>query len=170
VGLAGEWRESSHGFLIAAIAAWLAWRALGQQPAPTSKPAWWMLIAVAGVSFLWFFLRAATVSVLEQSAATVLIWATATAVLGWQRGRALIFPVGYLMFAISIWDALVPVLQPLTATAAGAACQLLGIPTYLDGNIVQIPNGVFEIEEGCAGRRYFISAIALAALYAHLEY
>jgi len=170
VGLVGEWQQSSHGFLVAPIVVWLAWRALGQQPAHQSGPAWWMLIAVALVSFLWFFFRAATVSVLEQTAATLLIWTTATAVLGWQRGRALIFPVGYLIIAIPIWDALVPVLQPLTSAAAGVACQLLGIPIFLDGNTVHIPNGVFEIEEGCAGRRYFVSAIAIAALYAHLEY
>jgi exosortase A len=173
VGLVSDWRDpegASHGFLVAPIAAWLAWRALGQQPQTETRPAWWMLIAVAAVSFFWFFFRAATVSVLEQTAAIVLIWTTATAVLGWQRGRALLFPIGYLLVAIPVWDALVPVLQPFTSAAAGTACQLLGIPTYLDGNIVHIPNGVFEIEEGCAGVRFFVAAVAIAALYAHLEY
>jgi len=161
---------SSHGFLVAAIAIWLAWRALASQPARAAEPAWWMLLPTAAASFLWLFFRAATVSVLEETAATILIWTSAASVLGWQRGRALLFPVGYLFVVIPVWDALIPILQPLTTAAAGGVCQLLGIPTYLEGNTVHIPNGVFEIEEGCAGLRYFVSAVAIAALYAHLEY
>jgi len=173
VGLLWVWRHVSgysHGLLVAPIAAWLAWRALTQRPARRSRPAWWMLVAVAVVSFAWLFFRLATVRVLEQSAATVLLWTAATAVLGWAWARALLFPIAFLFFALPIWDALVPVLQPLTVAAAGTMCQLIGIPTYLEGNIVNIPNGTFAIEGGCAGAHYFAAAMTVAALYAHLEY
>lgn len=173
VGLWGVWRHVpgySHGLLVAPIAVWLAWRALAERPARRLSPAWWMLVAVAAVSFAWLFFRMATVRVLEQGAAIVLLWAAATAVSGWGWGRALLFPVAYLFFAIPIWDALVPVLQPLTVAAAGALCQLLGIPAYLEGNVVNIPDGAFVIEEGCAGTHYFVASLAVAVLYARLEY
>lgn len=168
-----SWRGpdgASHGFLVAPLAVWLAWRALTAPNAPPARPGWWLLLPTAAVSFLCVFFRAATVSVLEQGAAAILVWIAATALLGWRTGRALLFPIWYLFVAIPIWEALVPVLQPLTTAAAGSASQLIGIPTYIEGNIVHIPEGVFEIEEGCAGLRYFVSAIAIAALYAHLEY
>jgi EpsI family protein len=161
---------ASQGFLVVPIAFWLSYRALASEPAQTADPAWWWLLPTALVSFTWLFWHAATVTVLEQAAATILIWTAAASVLGWRHGRALLFPVGYVFIAIHVWDALLPVLQPLTAAAAGLLSGLLGIPTYLEGNLVHIPNGTFEIEEGCAGLRYFVSAIAIAALYAHLEY
>jgi EpsI family protein len=161
---------ASQGFLIVPIAFWLSHRALASEPAQTADPAWWWLLPTALVSFTWLFWHAATVTVLEQAAATILIWTAAASVLGWRHGRALLFPVGYVFVAIHVWDALLPVLQPLTAAAAGFLSGLLGIPTHLEGNLVHIPNGTFEIEEGCAGLRYFVSAIAIAALYAHLEY
>ncbi len=173
VGLVGVWERQfgySHGFLVAPIAAWLAWRALRLRASDRPVPLPWMLLVVAATSFLWYFFRVASVRTLEQVAATALLWTAATTVLGWRWGRHLLFPIGYLLFAIPIWEALVPVLQPLTTSAVGALCEVLGIPTHLDGNIVHIPNGVFAISEGCAGNHYFVAAITLAALYGHLEY
>lgn len=173
VGLSGVWRNVSgysHGLLVAPIAVWLAWRALAERRPGGLSPAWGMLVAVAVASFAWLFFRLATVRVLEQSAATVLLWTAATVVLGWRWARPLLFPIAFLFFAIPLWDVLVVVLQPLTVAAAGTMLQILGIPTYLEGNVVNIPNGTFVIEGGCAGTHYFGAAMTLAALYAHLEY
>ena len=173
VELVHVWRHQfgySHGLLVAPIVVWLAWRALGLHGSDRPVPLPWMLLAVAATSFLWYFFRVASVRTLEQVTATALLWTAATTVLGWRWGRHLLFPIGYLLFAIPIWEALVPVLQPLTSAAAGTLCELVGIPTHLDGNVVHIPNGVFSISEGCAGTHYFVASITLAALYAHLEY
>lgn len=172
-GLVRVWLHQfgySHGLLVAPISVWLAWRALGQGPSDRPVPAAAILGAVALTSFLWFLCRQASIRTLEELMALALLWTTLAAVLGWRWGRQLLFPVGYLLFAIPIWEALVPLLQPLTSLAASTICQFLGIPTYLDGNVVHIPNGVFAIAEGCAGNHYFISAITLAALYGYLEY
>jgi exosortase A len=172
-GLLDVWSNQfgySHGFLVAPIAAWLSWRTLYLNPQRPLNPAAGMLVVVAAASFVWFFFRMASVRTLEQVAATALLWTAATAVLGWRWGRALLFPIGYLLFAIPIWQALVPVLQPMTSAAAGALCEALGIPTHLDGNVVHIPNGVFAIETGCAGSHYLVASITLAALYGYLEY
>jgi exosortase A len=173
VGLAGVWDRQfgySHGFLVAPISAWLAWRALNREADRPVVPAPVILAPVALTSSLWLFARLASVRTLEQLAAIVLLWTAATAVMGWRWGRILLFPLGYLLFAVPVWEALVPVLQPMTTVAAGALCDLIGIPTHLDGNIVHIPNGSFAISEGCAGNHYFVASVTLAALYGHLEY
>jgi len=173
VGLVGVWSHQfgySHGFLVAPIAIWLVWRALHRSAARLVVPATSMLGVVGLLSFLWLFLLLASIRTLEEAVAAGLLWTTATAVLGWRLGKALLFPIGYLLFAIPIWEGLAPVLQPLTSTAAATICQVLSIPTHLEGNVVHIPNGVFSIAEGCAGSHYFLSAITLAALYGHLEY
>jgi EpsI family protein len=47
--------------------------------------------------------------------------------------------------------------------------RLSGIPAFVEGNIVHIPEGVFAIEAGCNGMHFFIVAVSIAALYGEIH-
>jgi exosortase/archaeosortase family protein len=44
-----------------------------------------------------------------------------------------------------------------------------GVPTYVEGNFVTIPAGVFEIAGGCSGLRYMIVSLAIGSLFVFLN-
>jgi EpsI family protein len=47
---------------------------------------------------------------------------------------------------------------------------MLGIPVFIDGIMLSIPTGSFEISEACAGLRFMIAIFALGLVYAQLVY
>ena len=48
--------------------------------------------------------------------------------------------------------------------------QLLGIPVFADGFIIQIPEGTFEVAEACAGLRFLIASIVFGCFFATVVY
>ena len=89
--------------------------------------------------------------------------------LGWRVYRALFFPLGYLIFAIPVWEVFVPFLRDHTALMVYRIVQGVGIPIFLEGRYLEIPNGVFEIADVCAGLRFLLAGLSVAALYAYIS-
>jgi exosortase A len=170
--LAARWVQWSygydHGWMIAALSAWLVWRE--RNVLATGRPFWPGLILLAGVAAGWLLARAADVGIGQEILLPVLLWGTALTVFGPAAARALAFPLGFLYFAIPIWDFVNPFLQAATTAVVGALLALTGVTSLVEGNIVTIPAGRFEIAGGCAGVAFFMTAGALAALYGHLQY
>ena len=170
--LAARWMEWSlgydHGWLIAALSAWLVWRE--RDVLAVGRPCWPGLVLVAGAAMAWLVARAADVGIGQQLLLPVLLWSAALTVLGPVAARALAFPIGFLYFAVPVWDVLNPFLQAATTAAAGVLLDLTDISALIEGNDVTIPAGRFVIATGCAGQAFFMTAGALAALYGHLHY
>ncbi|HEY9041787.1 MAG TPA: exosortase [Rheinheimera sp.] len=82
---------------------------------------------------------------------------------------ALVVPLALLWFISPVWGSLTGPLQYISVVITKFIMQLTHIPVYVDGNFVQIPQGVFEIAEGCSGLRYFIVSLALSTLLCHLH-
>ncbi|HEX2942038.1 MAG TPA: archaeosortase/exosortase family protein, partial [Rhodopila sp.] len=45
-----------------------------------------------------------------------------------------------------------------------------GVPAYIDGYVIEIPQGTFYVAEACAGLRFLIASIAFGFLYALLMF
>lgn len=165
----GEWTFGyDHGWLIAALSAWLAWR---ERDALAAARPWWPgLVLVAATAAAWLVARAGDVALGQHVVLPVLLWSVALAALGPAAARALAFPLGFLYFAIPVWDFVTPFLQAATTAVSGALVAASGVPALIEGNFVTIPAGHFEIAAGCAGSAFFMTAGALAALYGHLHY
>ena len=82
---------------------------------------------------------------------------------------ALVVPLALLWFISPVWGSLTAPLQYISVVITKFIMQLTHIPVYVDGNFIQIPQGVFEIAEGCSGLRYFIVSLALSTLLCHLH-
>jgi EpsI family protein len=178
VSLATLWADSqtesyTHGFLIAAVAAWLLWRRAPQFAALTrAPPRGWRpagLLLLAGSALAWQFALRAGIQVAYLSLLPVLLAAGVALLLGPRALRAAAFPLGFLDFAMPVWDYVNPVLHWLTIHVVRFALRLAGIPSFFSGDLVQIPAGMFEIQGGCSGLHYLIVGLAIAVLLGELR-
>ena len=134
------------------------------------QPAWWPLLLLPAASALWFVAALLDVLEAEQLSVVLLFEILLLAILGWQMFRALLAPLLFLFFLVPFGAFLVPALQVFTAKFSVLGLQLLGIPVFADGFIIQIPEGTFEVAEACAGLRFLIASIVFGCFFATVVY
>jgi exosortase A len=92
------------------------------------------------------------------------------AILGKRLWWALAGPLLYLYFLVPFGEFLTPRLQDVTTLFIRRGLEILGVPAYIDGYIIEIPQGTFFVAEACAGLRFLIASAAFGCLYALLMY
>ena len=164
----------THGLLVAALSLWLLWRSGSRTTAAVPVPRipgglglWvgvlcllvlgWQLAFRAGIQLGYLVLL------------PPLIWCAVRVSLGATAAWRAAFPLGFLYFAIPVWDYLGPPLHFGTIHAVRLMLRAVGIPAYFSGDTVHIPSGVFAIEGGCNGLHFFIVALAVAALLGEIR-
>ena len=170
----GEWSSSSgalsHGYLVAAMSVYLFFREIPRAASLPVAPLWWALPILLGLSVLWLLGVVATV-VAVQSVVLPAILITAIAfAFGLPVARRFAFPVLFIYFAIPAVEHLQFIFQAITVAAVSLLIRLADIPALVQGNLVFIPQGTFEIAGGCAGLSFVVAGLSLAVFYAHLYY
>lgn len=169
VSLLHRWEPSSntaygHGYVVLAISLWLLisnryrWRHL------TPKPSIGAAILLIPVAVIWLVMLRAAIESGHQVLIPVLIWLAICAALGPAIAVRNLLPVGYLYFALPVWDEINPVLQWATTAAADFLLTLSGVQAYVQANFVHLAVGTFEIAGGCSGLHFLMVATALAVL------
>ena len=166
------WRSETyaHGLVVLPVFAWLVWRQRERIATLSPTPAPWMLLPVAVFGGLWLLGMLAGVAAASHAGFVLMLISALIGVLGRQISLALMFPIGFLLFAIPIGDFMLPTLMHLTAEFTVGALRLSGVPVYQDGLHFVIPNGRWSVVEACSGIRYLIASVLVGALYAHLNY
>ncbi|MEA3643039.1 MAG: exosortase A, partial [Lamprobacter sp.] len=82
----------------------------------------------------------------------------------------LVFPLAYLFFAVPFGDFLIEPMMGYTAHLSVLLLKLTGVPVYMDGYYISIPEADFVVVEACSGVRYLIASVALGLVYAYLNY
>ncbi|HUG72533.1 MAG TPA: exosortase [Steroidobacteraceae bacterium] len=166
-----EWDETTytHGWLIAAVVVFLLWRNrnAANAPAPRISPA--ALATLFGVGLLWAFGVRAGLVFIEWLLLPVLMWLAVWAATGAASARRNLFAVAFLYFAVPLWGAVNDLFLWMTVLVVRALLRVTGIPAHFDGNLVQVPAGVFEIAGGCSGLHFVMVALALGALMGELR-
>lgn len=160
----------AHAFLVPPIALWLVWRQrqLIAVQAPQSTPA--VLVLIAAASLVWLLGELAAANAVTQLAFVALLVLTVPAVLGWSVARLIIFPLGFLFFAVPVGEFLLPQLMEWTANFTVLALRLSGVPVYREGLQFVIPSGNWSVVEACSGVRYLIASLTVGTLFAYLNY
>ncbi|EQD39449.1 exosortase 1, partial [mine drainage metagenome] len=135
----------THGFLILAISLWLVVRARHKLSAAPVRPALPALIPLLLLSALWVWAWRAAIQELHMMLVPVILFTAIVAALGWRVARILIFPVGYLYFALPFWSNGVFLLQDLSAKMVGVLVWLTGVPAFVQGNVIELPSGAIRI-------------------------
>jgi exosortase len=159
----------THGWLIVAVCVVLviaARREIEAAPARVSPVA---LAALAAAVLVWLVCYRASFQDLHITIAPVIFWLAVTAAFGGSVGRLLVFPAAFFLFAEPSWSELTAPLQELTVRAMRSILSLTGPQAVISGDLIQVPNGTFEIQGGCSGLHYLIVGLAVAALQGELR-
>jgi len=100
---------------------------------------------------------------------TLILFLTSIIAIVFKPTLKVLFPSLFLIFLIPVWGALTPGLQTLATEAVTIIMGYTGIPTYVEGNTISIPPGVFEIAGGCSGLRYLLVSLAISSLFIFLN-
>jgi exosortase A len=166
------WRTStfSHGFLIVPISAYVIWRRRERIKLLTPAPTFGTIPLLALLALGWLFAELTTAGVVQQmclmAMVVVLVWGS----LGIVVTRALLMPLVFLFFAVPLGDSLVPKLQDFSAWFAVKILDLSGVPVLLEGRVISVPWGKWEVAEACSGLRFLLSSVAAGFLFAGLMY
>lgn len=165
------WRSSltfGHGAFVFPITLFLFYRLRAPLAAlrPGGEP--WALVPIIGATLLWTIGELANVMVVKQFAFVVIWESLFLLVFGWQVCRATLFPLAYVYLAVPFGTSVIPILQHVTAEITVSLLRFTGVPVFLEGFHIEIPNGSFLVAEACSGVRYLIVCFALGVLVAYL--
>jgi exosortase D (VPLPA-CTERM-specific) len=173
--LAHRWQgqeEYSHGFLIPVVTLWLLWTRRSAVRASIGQPSWAgpALILVAGLLNITGELSGAFA--FSQIGFVVALNGVVLGAGGYPLCRVTFVPIAFLLFAIPLpgfIDAELTLKLQLISSELGAFfIRLLGIPVYLDGNIIDMGNYKLQVVEACSGLRYLYPFLSLSFLAAYL--
>jgi len=166
------WRSDTfaHCLLVPPIAAWLAWRDRSRWLALKPQRWPWALLPLALAALLGLVGELAQVAAASQLALVLALQALTLFVLGPQVGRALAFPLLFLLFAVPVGEFMMPKMMDWTADFTVSALRLVGIPVYREGLQFVIPSGHWSVVEACSGVRYLMASVMVGTLFAYLNF
>lgn len=159
----------THGFLVAAIAAWLLFRNRDELAGAAVNPSVAAAVALFGAGIAWLVSVRAGIQTLHQLLLPICAWLVIYAAFGRQIAARSVVAIGYLYFAIPFWGAFNDLLQAATVAAVALLLDVTGVVAFVHGNRVDLAAGTFEIAGGCSGLHFFIVALALAVLYGEIN-
>jgi EpsI family protein len=154
-----------HGYLMLAMAGWLAWRSWRTDPPGRLQPDWAWLLPFAVVLSVLLLMELVFLDVPRLYVLPLLLVTGFGLVFGREVARHLAGPAMLMYFTLPLWVGLTPYLQALTTAVNTFLLSLFSIPVYIEGNFVYLPAGAFEIAEGCSGLKFLIVGMSLGAFY-----
>ena len=165
------WAESDtygYGFLIIPLVLYLGYQRRAQIKPLIPEPCYWAIAWIAGSILIDVIGSIASVMLLKQLAFVALWQGLFALFMGWQVVQRLLFPLLFLFFAVPVGQEIVPLLQTITAEISVFLLRASGIPTFLDGVLIEIPTGRFVVAEVCSGARFLITSVVIGALLSNL--
>ncbi len=172
--LAEEWENDpnySYGYLIVPLALFFAWerRELIQRIPARGSGLGLALIGLALLVFLGgmmggvYYLTRISVVILAPG---VVAW-----LVGWERVRALAFPLLFLALMVPppyfLWAYVAAPLQEFAATAAEQTLFLLEVPVLRNGNVIALANTELEVAEACSGLRSLLALVTTGIVFGY---
>lgn len=172
-GAVRVWTESTaynHCFLIIPLVAFLLWERRTIIASTSPRPSFWPLVLMPLLSAAWLVAAILDIQEGRQLMLVAMFQVVLLAALGPRLVWSLLAPLLFLSFLVPSGAFLVPSLQKITADISVAGLQLLHIPVFSDGFMIEIPEGTFEIAEACAGLRFLIASIVFGCFFAVVMY
>ncbi len=169
--------EYRFGWIVALLAAYLAWERWETRPPARPGEHGWSVVALGFIGFGLVLLaelyriglaRTPTQAMLLSLGCAAFAVAYLLALGGWVRTRHFLFPLLFFFVAVPIpkffWNPVVFGLQSLVTFLNVEALNLLGIPAVQQAHVIRLPNTTVGVDEACSGVRSLQSSI-MAALF-----
>lgn len=171
--LARIWWTSTtfgHCLFIGPVIGWLVWQRRVEL-ARLCPASWWPGLSLVGAGGLaWFMGDAASVALARHLGLVMILQGAVVTLLGPYVSRGLLFPLAYAFFLVPFGQSLEGPLQSATVAMVMPLLALFGVPATVDGVLITIPNGYFEVAEACSGAKFVIAMIAYGTLVAHVAF
>ena len=174
VSLGSAWMtaEYSHGPLIPLISLYLFLRELRQAPAIDPATAIDRRPGIALIAAaLLFGLFGNLVQIPDLVTYAFILWVggVVLVVMGWQRGRQHQLPVLHLVFMLPLpqfvfWK-LTIFLQLISSQVGVWFVELMGVPVFLEGNVIDLGVYKLQVAEACSGLRYLFPILSFSYLF-----
>jgi exosortase len=172
--LVHSWLSSpyySHGFLVPAIAALLAWRQWRRVEAQPQQGGTWagLFVAAAGLAIVVWAMHWQNYPV-AILALVGLLGGTLLYLEGWLRLRLWLFPLLFLalMVPLPFVDRASPWFESFTAGSATALARLAGIAAAQQGGEITLPNTAITVGAPCSGLRSLVAMITVGVGWVYL--
>jgi exosortase A len=163
-------QDFSYGMAIIPISLYLVWRMRASLEGLQPKRHYFSLCGVAVGASIWLAGHiTATASVMQLGVVVAGVF-TVLCFLGLKIGRVIWFPLFFVFMMVPFGGWLTPYLTDWTADAVHIGLQIIGIPVYREGEEFILPTGRWSVISACSGLRFFLSAIVLSILFAHLNF
>lgn len=172
--LVAQWNQDEdmgHGFFVPAIAGYIAWQRRDLLLSAELRPNYWGLgLLILGVvqsyiGTLGAELFLSRTAFIESLAGVILLLG------GWPAIKILAFPLFLLVFMIPIpaviYNQITFPLQLFASQVAAAVLELIGIPVFRDGNVLELASQKLSVVEACSGIRSLLSLSFLSLVYAY---
>lgn len=158
------WTSSdySYGYLVLLLTIFLAARELRRGAMAPLVPSWAGFVLFTLLVFTTLAGNVSSTRAVAQLAWVLSVIAGIWALTGWRNARRLVLPIGYLCIAIPVWSIFLEPMRRLTVFVVSIWIRIGGLPAFIEGNLIHVPSGTFEVAGGCSGLRYTLVAFALA--------
>jgi exosortase A len=156
--------------LIIPLVGFLLWERRAVIAMVSPSPTLWPLLAMPFLSGLWLIAAILDIQEARQILLVAMFEVVLLVALGPRVFRLFLAPLLFLFFLVPSGAFLVPTLQKITAQISVAGLEMLHIPVFSDGFMIEIPEGTFEVAEACAGLRFLIASIVFGCFFAVVMY
>jgi exosortase D (VPLPA-CTERM-specific) len=163
--------QYSHGLAIPFVAAFFAWQRRDQIERIPFRGSWaGLALALLGAA-LGVIGKLSTVFAIEHYSVIVMLSGLLLALTGWRVFRLLLVPLLILFLMVPLPDFLYQnfsvQLQLLSSRIGVAFIRFVGIPVYLEGNVIDLGAYKLQVAEACDGLRYLFPLMTLGFVGAY---
>ena len=170
----GPWQteQEGHGPLIIAASLWLVWQSREQLRTVKLAPAPLIGWTCLTLGLLLMFV-ARTQDILPAEAFSIIPVITGCVLLagGWPVFRVLVFPIGFLLFAVPVPDWIIDAMTvPLKVFISDSVTRILyaaGFPIAQNGVMIMIGSYQLLVKDACSGMNSIFALSAIGVFYAY---
>ena len=168
----GQSQELSHSYFIPLISAWLVWTNRDAVKKSVGAPSLYGALGVVASCLLLLLGEVTHIYVLQHIGLVVCIAGLTAAFGGLSLLKATAAPIGFLFFAVPPPYWAITVLswkfRFMSSVLGVSMLQMMDIPVYLSGNIIDLGDYKLQVAEACSGLRYLFPFISLGVMTAYL--
>ena len=168
----GQQQELSHSYFIPLISLWLVWINRDVVKKSVGGPSFSGVAIIAGALALLLLGQLTSIFLFQHLGLVVAIAGTIAAYGGLSLLRTLAAPVAFLFFAVPPPYWVITVLswkfQQMSSILGVAMVELMDIPVYLSGNIIDLGEYKLQVAEACSGLRYLFPFLSLGVMSAYM--
>lgn len=170
----GAYNAYSHGYMVLAITLYLLFSTrkkiflLKQTTSTLIFSISFLMITM--ISLLWFLAFSTQIQVIQIFSVILMIWLWIAVVFGQSSAYHALLPVGLLLMAIPLWDIVAPYLQGMTVVVTQLWLSWFGVTAFIEGNFIELSDGVMVVSEGCSGLKFFLAGTTLSIIYAEMNF